>query len=248
MGEQRKTGDGGGGGGGRFLTTHWSRVLAAGDSLHPQSSEALSELCAGYWYPIYAFARRRVGDSDAAQDLVQGFFSHLLERKTLRSADPLRGRFRSFLLGAFKLYLADERARATAQKRGGGAPLASLDLDDAESRYRLEAAAEENPDRLYERRWALEVLAHAHRKLAEEGAASSNPERARRLATFLTDAGGARYREVAEELEMTEAAIKVAVHRLRRRFGTLLREEVARTLEDPSKVDDELRFLFAALE
>jgi RNA polymerase sigma factor (sigma-70 family) len=239
---------GGVGGGGRFLTTQWSRVLAAGDSLHPESSQALSDLCERYWYPVYVFARRRVADADAAEDLVQGFFSHLLERKTLRSADPLRGRFRSFLLGAFKFYLADERERAGARKRGGGAVVASLDLDDAESRYRLEARADDNPDRLFERRWAMEVLAHAHRRLGEEAAASANPERARRLAGFLTDAGGARYREVAEELEMTEAAVKVAVHRLRRRFGTLLREEVARTVEDPAKVDEELRFLFAALE
>lgn len=236
------------GGGGRFLTTQWSRVLAAGDSLHPESSQALADLCERYWYPVYVFARRRVGDAEAAEDLVQGFFSHLLERKTLRSADPLRGRFRSFLLGAFKFYLADERARAGARKRGGAAVVSSLDVDDAESRYRLEASVDGNPDRLFERRWAMEVLAHAHRRLAEEAAASANPQRTRRLADFLTDAGGARYREVADELEMTEAAVKVAVHRLRRRFGTVLREEVARTVEDPAKVDDELRFLFAALE
>jgi RNA polymerase sigma-70 factor (ECF subfamily) len=243
MGEERVVG-----GGGRFLTTQWSMVLAAGDSLHPESSQALGDLCERYWYPVYAFARRRGADGDEAQDLVQGFFSHLLERKALRTADPLRGRFRSFLLGAFKFYLADERARAGAQKRGGGVAVHSLDLDDAESRYRLEADDDTNPERSYERRWALEVLANAHRRLAGEAGEASHPERNRRLLAFLTDSGGGRYREVAEELGMSEAAVKVAVHRLRRRFGGILREEVARTVEDPAKVDDELRFLFAALE
>jgi RNA polymerase sigma-70 factor (ECF subfamily) len=244
MGEERANP----GGGGRFLTTQWSMVLAAGDSLHPASSRALAELCERYWYPVYAFARRRGADADEAQDLVQGFFSHLLERKTLRSADPLRGRFRSFLLGAFKFYLADERARAGARKRGGGATVHSLDLEDAESRYRLEADEDTNPERSFERRWAVAVLAAAHQRLGAEAEASTNPERGRRLLGFLTDAGGDRYRMVAEDLGMSEAAVKVAVHRLRRRFGAILREEVARTVEDAARVDDELRFLFAALE
>lgn len=232
---------------GRFLTTQWSLVLAAGDSAVPGSREALDDLCARYWYPVYAFARRRGAGADEAQDQVQGFFSHLLERGTLRGADPERGRFRSFLLGAFKLYLADERNRATAQKRGGGATVMPLDLDGAEERYRLEADAEEAPDRLFARRWALELLAHARRRLDEELAGGRNPERSRRLATFLADADAAPYREVAEELGMTEPAVKVAVHRLRQRYGTILREEVARTVEDPARVDDELRYLFSVL-
>lgn len=234
-------------GGARFLTTRWSLVLAAGDSAAPGSREALDDLCARYWYPVYAFARRRGADADLAQDQVQGFFSHLLERGTLKGADPGRGRFRSFVLGAFKLYLADERSRAAAQKRGGGAAVLPLDVDAAEERYRLEADAEEGPDRLFARRWALELLAHTRRRLDEELAGGRNPERSRRLAAFLTDADSAPYREVAAELGMSEAAVKVGVHRLRQRYGALLREEVARTVEDPARVDDELRYLFSVL-
>ena len=234
-------------GGARFLTTQWSLVLAAGDSAAPGSREALDDLCERYWYPVYAFARRRGADADLAQDQVQGFFSHLLERGTLKGADPARGRFRSFVLGAFKLYLADERSRAAARKRGGGATVLPLDVDAAEERYRLEADAEESPDRLFARRWALELLAHTRRRLDEELAGGRTPERSRRLAAFLTDADGAPYREVAEELGMTESAVKVAVHRLRQRYGALLREEVARTVEDPGRVDDELRYLFSVL-
>ena len=236
------------GGGGRFLTTRWSLVLAAGDTQHPESAEALATLCERYWYPVYSFARRRGRDVDQAQDLVQGFFSHLLEKKTLGSADPDRGRFRSFLLGAFKFYLADQAAHAAARKRGGGVTLCSLDLEDAESRYRLETDVSENPDRVFARQWALELLGHARQRLHDEIAASANPERGRRLVGFLTDAGGERYREVAEELGMSESAVKVAVHRLRRRFGALLREEVAQTVNDEARVDEELRFLFSALE
>lgn len=236
------------GSGGRFLTTRWSLVLTAGDTRHPGSAEALATLCERYWYPVYAFARRRGRDADEAQDLVQGFFSHLLEKKTLGAADPDRGRFRSFLLGAFKYYLADQAVHAGAQKRGGGARLHSLDLDDAESRYRLEADPAESPDRVFARGWALELLGHARRRLGEEIATSANAERSQRLAAFLTDAGGQRYREVAEELGMSESAVKVAVHRLRRRFGALLREEVAQTVEDEARVDDELRYLFSSLE
>lgn len=235
-------------GGGRFLTTHWSLVLAAGETRGPTSDQALSTLCERYWYPVYVFARRRGHDVEEAQDLVQGFFSHLLEKGTLRSADPDRGRFRSFLLGAFKYYVSDVSVRAAAQKRGGGQTLHSLDLDDAESRYRVETDPADQPDRLFEKRWALELLAHARRRLDQEIDASGNPERSRRLALFLTDADGAKYKDVAEELGMTEAAVKVAVHRLRRRFGAVLREEVAQTVESPDRVDDELRHLFSSLE
>jgi RNA polymerase sigma factor (sigma-70 family) len=231
----------------KFLTTQWSLVLAAGDSAVAGSREALDDLCSRYWYPIYAYARRRGAGTEDAQDQVQGFFSHLLERGTLKGADPERGRFRSFLLGAFKLYLSDERSRAAAQKRGGGATALPLDLEGAEERYRLEAEPSETPDRLFARRWALELLAHARRRLEEEGAAGRNPARARRLGVFLTDPDGAPYREVAEELGMSESAVKVAVHRLRQRYGALLREEVARTVEDPDRVDEELRYLFSVL-
>jgi RNA polymerase sigma-70 factor (ECF subfamily) len=233
---------------GQFRTTQWSMVIAAADDRNPRFHEALSDLCTGYWYPVYAYVRRRGADADAAQDLTQGFFSSLLERNTLAAADRARGRFRSFLLTALKFYLADEHDRATAKKRGAGQPSLSLDLEGAEERYRLEAQPEDTPDRIYERRWALEVLEQAHRRLRQEISRSANPERSGRLAVYLT--GGrdeTGYREVAEELGMTESAVKVAVHRLRKRFGALLREEVERTVGDPGETEGELRFLLAAL-
>jgi RNA polymerase sigma-70 factor (ECF subfamily) len=224
-------------------------VMAAGNSRDPRFENALSDLCERYWYPVYVYVRRRGVDADRAQDLAQGFFSHLLEKKTLKAADRDRGRFRSFLLTALKFYLSDEYDRATAKKRGGGVENLSLDMEDAESRYRLESEPEGNPDRIFAKRWALEVLEQTRARLDEELASSAKPERMRRLAVFLTgDAEDATYKEVATELEMSESAVKVAVHRLRKRFGTLLREEVARTVVNPEDTDQELRFLLSALD
>lgn len=231
----------------RFATTQWSLVLAAGNRDSPDFRTALAELCERYWYPIYAFVRRRGADAEQAQDLTQGFFSHLLERGTLRVVDRERGRFRSFLLGALKFYLADERDRALAQKRGGGAVSLSLDLDDAESRYRLEADPEDAPDNLFAKRWALEVLKKTHEELRREARRSANPERQERLAALLTGESEQPYREIADELGMSETALKVSIHRLRKRFGALLRDEVRRTVEDPDKVEEELRFLLQAV-
>jgi len=224
-------------------------VIAAGDTQSPRFHDALGVLCEGYWYPVYAFIRRRGADSDRAQDLAQGFFSHLLEKHTLKAADRERGRFRSFLLTALKFYLADENDRAKAKKRGGGQEALSLDLEGAEERYSLETEPEGSPDRVFEKRWALEVLERTQGRLQEEIENSANPERSRRLAVFLTgDGDGVTYKEVAAELDMSESAVKVAVHRLRKRFGALLREEVAATVVDPNETDRELRFLLAALE
>jgi len=224
-------------------------VLAAGDDRNPRFEQALADLCERYWYPVYAYVRRRGTDADAAQDLAQGFFSYLLEKNTLRSADRDRGRFRSFLLTALKFYLADEHDRARALKRGGGLEALSLDLEGAEERYRLEAEPEGTPDRVFEKRWALEVLEQTHRRLQEEIGRGSNPERSRRLSAFLTgDGDDTSYRSVAAELGMSEAAVKVAVHRLRKRFGALLRDEVERTVGSPEETEGELRFLLAALE
>jgi RNA polymerase sigma-70 factor (ECF subfamily) len=234
---------------GQFHTTQWSMVLAAGDERNPRFQQALSELCERYWYPVYAYVRRRGAGADEAQDLAQGFFSTLLERNTLAAADRERGRFRSFLLTALQYYLADQHDRSAAKKRGGGRESLSLDLDGAEERYRLEADPEGTPDRLFERRWALAVLESTHHRLQEEIARSSNPDRSRRLAAYLTgDGDDTSYRDVAAELDMTESAVKVAVHRLRKRFGAMLREEVERTVNDPGETESELRFLLAALE
>lgn len=229
---------------GQFLTTRWSLVLSAGDPRDPAYRDALSTLCERYWYPVYAFVRRRGVGADEALDLVQGFFAGLLEKDTLRDADPALGRFRSFLLSAVKFHLSDERRRQQALKRGGGAE--QLDLQTAEDRYLLEGDPSDSPERLFERRWALELLHNARRRLEREVAESANPERVK-LVPLLTAGGGPRYSELAAELEMSEGAVKVAVHRLRKRFGALLREEVAETVGEPALVDDELKHLLEVL-
>lgn len=234
--------------GGRFTTTQWSLVSAAGDSRNPAFREAVAALCQQYWYPIYAYVRRQGVDPDRAQDLTQGFFVSLLERRTVKAADPQRGRFRSFLLSALRFYLADERDRDRAWKRGGRTTTLSLDVAEAEAQYRLEGDLEQTPERLFAKRWALRMLEVVRARLDRELDESAEPDRSRRLARFLTDeAPTLTYRQLASELSMTEGAVKVAVHRLRRRFGDLLREEVARTVSDPVDVDEELRLLQAAL-
>lgn len=233
---------------GRFPDTQWSLIAAAGDSHHPHVRDAMEDLCRLYWYPVYAFIRRGGADTHTAEDRTQGFFSHLLEKKTWRSADPERGRFRSFLLGALKRYALDERDRAMALKRGGGQEILPLDLSGFEQRYQLEARTEDSPERTFARRWALETLDRALAQLWREQERSPAPERSRRLATCLTGNGDTpSSRELAVELGMTESAVRVAIHRMRKHFGTILRSEVARTVSDPGSVDDELRYLFSCL-
>ena len=233
---------------GRFATTEWSLVLAAGDGRAPDSRKALASLCETYWYPVYAQIRFRGWDAETAKDLTQGFFAELLEKRSLRRADPQRGRFRSFLKSSIDHFLSHERRRAAALKRGGGRSLISLDFDDAEAQYRLEPTADRAPDRLFERRWARATLNRVLARLEEESDATGEGHRLRRLASFLTGrTPGERYRHVAAELGMSETAVKVAVHRLRRRYGQLLRVEVARTIDDPREVDAEIKYLFSAL-
>ncbi len=234
---------------GLFSTTQWSLVLAAGDSQDPDSREALATLCEIYWYPIYALVRHLGSDSDRAQDLTQGFFTDLLERRFFKAARPERGQFRSFLKTSLHHYLSHERDRSRARKRGGGERPLSLDFEDAESRYKLEAAGNQTPDKVFERRWARALLTRAIERLRGESQASADGNRIRRLLPFLTgETPHPTYAEVAAELGSSEAAVKAAVHRMRRRFGKLLRDEVAQTVGDPSKIDEELRHLFAVLE
>jgi len=222
--------------------------VAAGDSRNPDYRRALEELCGAYWYPVYAFIRRSGRDPDAAQDLAQGFFVRLLEKQTLKAADQGRGRFRSFLLAALKFHLSNEQQLQRAQKRGGGRAPILLDADTAEKHYSLELVQEHTPDTLFERRWALALLEQALDHLREELKHSASPERSLRLVGCLTsDDGRGRYKQLAAELGMSESAVKVAVHRMRRRFGQLLREEVAHTVEGPEEVEDELRHLFAVI-
>ena len=236
---------------GRFATTRWSMVVEAGRGSSPKAAEALATLCRIYWFPLYAYARRRGHSVDDAQDLTQEFFAHLLDNQTLRVADRERGRFRSFLLASMKHFLAKQWRRDTAQKRGGGRAPISLNFDDGETRYGLEPSHHATPEKLFERQWALTLLARTLVTLRAEFEASGKAARFARLKMFV---GGKKstvpYRALADQLEMSEGAVKVAIHRMRRRYRALLREEIQHTIgatEDTEAVDDELRHLFDAL-
>lgn len=231
-----------------FATTRWSLVVAARGPSSPGAREALARLCEAYWYPLYVYVRRRGHDADVAQDLVQEFFARLLASDFLESADPSRGRFRAYLLAACKHFLANERDRACAQKRGGGKAVWSLDLGSAEDRYGREPSHEMTAEKLFERRWALTLLDRVLANLREEHAARGKEAWFDHLRGFLVgDAGGLSQSAIARELGTTPGAIKVAVHRLRQRYRELLRAEIAQTVEGPDNVEDEVRELFTAL-
>jgi len=233
----------------RFATTHWSVVVRAGRSRTPGSRRALSTLCANYWFPLYAFVRRAGHPAEDAQDLTQEFLAELLATNFVAVADPQRGKFRSFLLGALKHFLAKQHRRAGAQKRGGRHSVLSLDFGTGEDRYRqLEPAHHQTPERLFERRWALALLDFVFARLREEFAAAEKLPQFERLKEFLAGRPeGVSYRDVAAELAMTEGAVKVAVHRMRRRYRELLRDEIAQTVTGPEALEDELRELLGAL-
>ena len=236
------------GGNRRFVTTRWSLVLAAGQKGTAEAETALATLCESYWYPVYAFLRRRGLKAADAQDLTQGFFALLLEKDYVRAADRELGRFRTFLLTAVSRYLSKERERNRAQKRGGGNPAFSLDFDAGELRYQNEPADEWTPERLFERRWALTVLDRVLERLGQDYADQGKEELFSHLKVFLTGASGLpSYAELAEPLNLSEGAVKVAVHRLRRRYRELLRQEIAGTVSAPEDVADELNCLLAAL-
>jgi RNA polymerase sigma-70 factor (ECF subfamily) len=233
---------------GKFATTHWSLVAAAGQGPSPEAQEALAALCQLYWYPLYAYARRRLPSAHDAQDLTQGFFAQLLEKDYLQAADPQRGKFRSFLLTAFKHFLSKERDRANAQKRGGGRPVLALDFQAGERRYQREPVDPTTPETAYERRWALAILEQTLARLRQEMANAGKEQLFERLKGVLAGEGLEEpYARVAEELGISEQAVKVAVHRLRRRYQELLRAEITQTVAAPDEVEDELRDLFAAV-
>jgi RNA polymerase sigma-70 factor (ECF subfamily) len=224
-------------------------VLAASQEPSTRSAQALEELCAAYWYPLYAYVRRRGYDVEQAQNLTQEFFARLLEKHYLRAADRSRGRFRWFLLASLKHFLANERDRAWAVKRGGRTVVIPFEVETAEGRYRLEPCDNETPEKIFERRWALTLLEQTLARLREEFRASGKDELFARLEGSLTgEQETLPYAVLAGELGMTETAIKVTVHRLRRRFGALLREAIGETVADPDEVDDEIRELFRALQ
>jgi RNA polymerase sigma-70 factor (ECF subfamily) len=222
-------------------------VLAAGHGSRPDAATALATLCEAYWYPLYYYARRRGYRAEEAQDLTQEFFATLLEKGSLKVADPDRGRFRSFLLASLNHFLANEWRRRSARKRGGGKPAISLDAESAEIRYRQEPAHNLTPEKAYERRWALLLLEKALSTLRDEYAAGGKTNVFARLSGFLGGGEHVLYEKAARELDMTDGAVTVAVHRLRRRCREVLRAEVAQTVADPADVDEELRHLMAAV-
>ncbi len=231
-----------------FATTQWSLVLRAAQPDDSSARLALEMLCRRYWFPLYAFARRRVATMPEAQDLTQEFFLRLLEKNSLAAASPERGRFRSFLLTSLKNFLANEWDRATAQKRGGGRERLSLDWETGESRLSLEPTHTDTPEREFERQWALTLLDVVVRRLQDEFAMAEKSRQFELLKETLT--GGRAvidYATVAAELQMSEEAARQAAHRLRKRYRELLREEVAATVETPDEVEDEIGRLFEAL-
>lgn len=231
-----------------FPTTCWGRVLEAGDPAAPESREALEALCRDYWYPLYAFVRRKGHDPETAQDLVQGLFASLLERDDLRRLDPGRGRFRSFLMACCTHYMARHHERERAARRGGGRVAIPIDAMAAESRFGGEPGHDLTAERLFERRWALTLLDRVLDGLDAEMARSDRRGLYERLRPALAgDEGGATYRAIADELGLTLGAVKMASHRLRARYRERLREEIARTVADPSQIDDEIRALLAVL-
>lgn len=233
---------------GNFHTTRWTVIRSARAKDEPGSAEALASLCEAYWYPLYVFVRRMGHGADDARDLTQGYFLRLLEKDYLDDVRPEAGKFRSFLLASLKHYLANVRRDAAAQKRGGGQPLASLDLDAAENRYRNEPVDGETPARAYERRWALAVIDRARNRLKGEFERADKGRHFKLLAEHLTGSGDARpYGEIAEELGTTEAAVKMSVSRMRRQYGRALRDEIADTIDDPAEVDAEVRHLLSIL-
>ncbi len=230
-----------------FATTRWSLVAAAQDPAAPRAREALADLCRLYWYPVYAYARRRGHGHHAAQDLTQAFFARLLEKNDLAAADRTRGRFRSYLLTACQHFLANEHDRQTAQKRGGGRTHLPLDFEAADGRYSREPADEQTPERVFDRQWALGLLDRALGELRAEYAGSGRAKLFDALKGCLAGGAEVAYAELARELVMTEGAVKVAVHRLRQRYRDRLRGLIADTVATPEEVDDEIRDLFSAL-
>lgn len=229
-----------------FPTTRWTLVIAAADPQRKDAQSALTSLCEGYWYPLYAYLRRRGYPADQAEDLTQAFFVRVLEGRYLDRADQDRGRFRAFLLTSLKFFVADEGDRERAHKRGGGL-LVPLVVSSGEARYQREPAHSETPEQIFERRWALTVLDRVLDRLRNEFVQHGRPEHFERLKPCLLGRSDVPYATLASEMKMSEGALKVAVHRLRKRYRELFRQEIADTVADPADVDSELRSLAAAL-
>ena len=234
----------------RFRTTRWSEILVAAESQMPGSEAALSELCRLYWYPLYAFARRRGHEPPDAQDLTQGFFLHLLRNRALKHVHPLKGKFRSFLLASFQNFASDEMARGRRQKRGGDREFIFLDSEEAESRYRLEPADYLDAEKIFDARWAMTLLGHAVERLRQEHAERGENARFEVLKVFIGVEEGRNtpsYEQVAQSLGVSVAAAKTMIHRFRKQYTIILRQEIARTLSNPADIEQEIHALCDAL-
>jgi RNA polymerase sigma-70 factor (ECF subfamily) len=222
-------------------------VLSAARTEAPEAAAALESLCRAYWYPLYAYVRREGHNPADAQDLTQGFFAGLLARNSLLRVAPEKGKFRSFLLAALRHFLSDQRDRARAVKRGGGAEVLSLDAQEAEERYRLEPVDRLDAERIYERRWAMTLLEQALTRLRDENAAAGKTELFEQLRGFVAGDSDVSCGEVAVQLGLTESAVKSSLHRLRERYRELVREEIAHTVADPTEIEAEIRYLITVM-
>jgi DNA-directed RNA polymerase specialized sigma24 family protein len=232
----------------RFHATSWTLIKAAADNPTTDSRLALASLCQTYWHPVYAFIRRKGYDQEQAQDLTQSFFALLLEKNYLADADRQRGKFRSFLLTSVRHFLANEWDRQKTQKRGGGQAAVSFDLVEAERWYVPALVEETTPESLFEQRWALSLLEHVMTRLRAEFAATGKSDQFEKLAIFLdSDSEDARYKELADSMGLSHGALRMLVHRMRRRYRRLLREEIAQTVSTPEETDEEIHFLLSTL-
>jgi RNA polymerase sigma-70 factor (ECF subfamily) len=230
-----------------FVTTHWSVVLSAQDPHCPRSREALESLCRTYWYPLYSYTRRAGQSPPDAEDLTQGFFARLLEKDYLKAAARDKGRFRTFLLVTLKRYLANEWDRQHAQKRGGFAPVIPIDQNLAESRFASELSHNLSPDVLFDRQWAMTLIERTMTQLQHEYAALGRAQLFDYLRNCIAkDESALPYAEIAGHLKLTEAAVKMAVHRVRSRYREILHHEIAQTVSTPEEIEEEIRHLFSA--
>jgi DNA-directed RNA polymerase specialized sigma24 family protein len=230
-----------------FATTHWTVVLAAGRRHTPQAQAALEQLCQTYWFPLYAYIRRRGYAKADAEDLTQAFFARLLEKNFLAGVAAEKGKFRAFLLASLKHFLANEWDKSQAQKRGGGERHLSLDWQTADTTFQVASVNEPSPDKAFDREWAMALLGKVIQRLQGECEAEGRGKQFAELKTFLTAGKGeTSHAKAAGKLDMDETAVRVAVHRLRKRYRVLLREEIAQTLSEPGMVEEEMRALFGA--
>ena len=233
-----------------FHTTRWTIVMQAAQSQAPGGQSALAQLCRNYWYPLYMFARRRGNSPDDAQDLTQGFFLHLLEERALAGVDRLKGKFRSFLLASFQNHLMNQVDRTRRLKRGGDREFVQLDAEEAEERYCLEPVECLTAEKMFDARWAMTLLAEALNRLRQEYVTEGKTSTFEALKVFLDPVNSRAppsYEEVGNRLQVSTGAVKTLIHRLRKRYTALLREEVGRTVSDPAEIDEEIHALCEAL-